>query len=100
MRHRCGGLLLAVHPRGEPYSPAVLVTPPGAATGLAPLCRRTAPSALDTAPAAVVSFVRRRSAPALQVPTEVQRFFKKEHRTIVPLTVKDILDEEIAMKLA
>jgi len=62
--------------------------------------RRTAPSALDTAPAAVVSFVRRRSAPALQVPTEVQRFFKKEHRTIVPLTVKDILDEEIAMKLA
>ena len=31
---------------------------------------------------------------------EIQRFFTKEHRIIVPLTVDDILNEEIAMKLA
>ena len=31
---------------------------------------------------------------------EIQRFFTKEHRIIVPLTVNDILNEEIAMKLA
>ena len=32
--------------------------------------------------------------------TEIQRFFKQTGRIIVPLTVKEILDEEIAMKLA
>jgi len=32
--------------------------------------------------------------------TEIQRFFKQTGRVIVPLTVKKILDEEIAMKLA
>jgi len=32
--------------------------------------------------------------------TEIQRFFKQTGRVIVPLTVKEILDEEIAMKLA
>jgi len=31
---------------------------------------------------------------------EIDRFFKEEHRVIVPLTVRDILDEEIARKLA
>lgn len=31
---------------------------------------------------------------------EIQRYFTKEHRIIVPLTVNDILDEQIAMKLA
>jgi hypothetical protein len=31
---------------------------------------------------------------------EIQRFFNREHRIIVPLTVKDILDEQVAMKLA
>ena len=31
---------------------------------------------------------------------EIDRFFKEEHRIIVPLTVRDILDEEIARKLA
>jgi len=31
---------------------------------------------------------------------EIQRFFTKDHRIIVPLTVKDILDEEIGRKLA
>ncbi len=29
-----------------------------------------------------------------------QRFFAAEHRVIVPLTVREILDEEIARKLA
>jgi site-specific DNA-methyltransferase (adenine-specific) len=32
--------------------------------------------------------------------TEIQRFFTQTGRVIVPLTVKEILDEEIAMKLA
>ena len=32
--------------------------------------------------------------------TEIQRFFKQTGRIIVPLTVREILDEEIAMKLA
>jgi DNA modification methylase len=32
--------------------------------------------------------------------TEIQRFFKQTGRVIVPLTVREILDEEIAMKLA
>ena len=31
---------------------------------------------------------------------ETRRFFTKDHRVIVPLTVNDILDEQIAMKLA
>jgi DNA modification methylase len=31
---------------------------------------------------------------------EIDRFFKEEHRTIVALTVREILDEEIARKLA
>ena len=31
---------------------------------------------------------------------EIGRFFTEEHRVIVPLTVRDILDEEIARKLA
>jgi len=31
---------------------------------------------------------------------ETKRLFTKAHRVIVPLTAKDILDEEIAMKLA
>jgi hypothetical protein len=31
---------------------------------------------------------------------EIDRFFREEHRTIVPVTVRDILDEEIARKLA
>jgi hypothetical protein len=32
--------------------------------------------------------------------TEADRFFRKEHRVIVPLTVREILDEQIARKLA
>lgn len=32
--------------------------------------------------------------------TEVDAFFRKSHRVIIPLTVKDILDEQIARKLA
>ena len=32
--------------------------------------------------------------------TEIQRFFKQTGRIIVPLTVREILDEEISMKLA
>ena len=31
---------------------------------------------------------------------EIDRFFREEHRIIVPITVRDILDEEIARKLA
>jgi site-specific DNA-methyltransferase (adenine-specific) len=31
---------------------------------------------------------------------EIDRFFKEEHRIIIPLTVREILDEEIARKLA
>ncbi len=31
---------------------------------------------------------------------EIDRFFRDEHRIIVPLTVREILDEEIARKLA
>ena len=31
---------------------------------------------------------------------EISRFFKDEHKIIVPLTVREILEEEIAMKLA
>jgi adenine specific DNA methylase Mod len=31
---------------------------------------------------------------------EIDRFFREEHRIIVPLTVREILDEEIARKLA
>jgi hypothetical protein len=31
---------------------------------------------------------------------EVQRFFTAEHKTIIPLTVQEILDEQIARKLA
>ena len=33
-------------------------------------------------------------------PREIGRFFKDDHKVIVPLTVREILDEEIAMKLA
>jgi site-specific DNA-methyltransferase (adenine-specific) len=32
--------------------------------------------------------------------TEIDRFFRKEHRVIIPLTVREILDEQIAKKLA
>jgi len=32
--------------------------------------------------------------------TEVDRFFKQTGKAIVPLTVREILDEEIARKLA
>ena len=32
--------------------------------------------------------------------TEIQRFFTKEHKVIVPLTVQEILDEQIGAKLA
>jgi restriction endonuclease Mrr len=31
--------------------------------------------------------------------TEISQFFKREHMSIVPLTVREILDEEIAQKL-
>jgi site-specific DNA-methyltransferase (adenine-specific) len=31
---------------------------------------------------------------------EIDRFFREEHRIIIPLTVREILDEEIAKKLA
>jgi hypothetical protein len=31
---------------------------------------------------------------------EIDRFFREEHRIIIPVTVRDILDEEIARKLA
>lgn len=31
--------------------------------------------------------------------TEIQAFFKRSHRAIVPLTVQEILDEQVAMKL-
>ena len=31
---------------------------------------------------------------------EIQRFFVEEHRTMVAVTVRDILDEQIAHKLA
>jgi hypothetical protein len=32
--------------------------------------------------------------------TEIDRFFRREHISIVPLTVREILDETIAQKLA
>jgi hypothetical protein len=32
--------------------------------------------------------------------SEIQSFFKKTGKTIIALTVKDILDEQIAYKLA
>ena len=32
--------------------------------------------------------------------TEISRFFRDEHRVIVPLTVREILDEQITHKLA
>ena len=31
---------------------------------------------------------------------EIGRFFTEEHRTIIPVTVREILDEQIAHKLA
>ena len=31
---------------------------------------------------------------------EIDRFFKADHAVIIPLTVKEILDEQIARKLA
>ncbi len=31
---------------------------------------------------------------------EIDRFFRDEHKIIIPLTVREILDEEIARKLA
>lgn len=31
---------------------------------------------------------------------EIDRFFKADHAVIVPLTVQEILDEQIARKLA
>ena len=31
---------------------------------------------------------------------EIDRFFKEEHAVIIPLTVREILDEQIARKLA
>jgi hypothetical protein len=30
--------------------------------------------------------------------TEISHFFKREHISIIPLTVREILDEEIAQK--
>jgi hypothetical protein len=32
--------------------------------------------------------------------TEIDAFFRREGRVIIPLTVREILDEEIASKLA
>ena len=32
--------------------------------------------------------------------TEINAFFRKSGKVIIPLTVQEILDEEIAMKLA
>ena len=32
--------------------------------------------------------------------TEIGRFFREEQRTIIPLTVREILDDQIAHKLA
>lgn len=32
--------------------------------------------------------------------TEIGRFFREEHRIIIPFTVREILDEQIAHKLA
>jgi len=32
--------------------------------------------------------------------TEIDAFFRRSHKAIIPLTVKEILDEEIAKKLA
>ncbi len=32
--------------------------------------------------------------------TEIDRFFRKSHKAIVALTVREILDEQIAKKLA
>ncbi|MGA2903690.1 MAG: hypothetical protein ABSD98_07655 [Candidatus Korobacteraceae bacterium] len=32
--------------------------------------------------------------------TEVDAFFRREHTVIIPLTVREILDEQIAQKLA
>jgi restriction endonuclease len=32
--------------------------------------------------------------------TEINSFFRKSHKVIVPLTVREILDEELAQKLA
>lgn len=31
--------------------------------------------------------------------TEIDAFFRKQHRVIVPLTVREILDDQIAAKL-
>ena len=31
---------------------------------------------------------------------EIDRFFKADHAVVVPLTVKDILEEQLARKLA
>ena len=31
--------------------------------------------------------------------SEIQSFFKRSHKVIVPLTVQEILDEQVAMKL-
>jgi len=33
-------------------------------------------------------------------PREIDRFFKADHAVIIPLTVREILDERIARKLA
>jgi len=32
--------------------------------------------------------------------TEIDAFFRRSHKAIIPLTVREILDEEIAKKLA
>jgi hypothetical protein len=32
--------------------------------------------------------------------TEIGRFFREEHRIIIPFTVREILDEQIAHELA
>ncbi|MBE3123537.1 MAG: hypothetical protein IMZ65_01905 [Planctomycetes bacterium] len=32
--------------------------------------------------------------------TEIDRFFRSSHKAIIPLTVKDILEEQLARKLA
>jgi hypothetical protein len=44
----------------------------------------------------IARFSGKLGSPALR---EIDRFFREEHRIIVPLTVREILDEEIARKL-
>ena len=41
-----------------------------------------------------------KAKPSSLVDTEISRYFKQSGRVIIPLTVKDILEEELARKLA